>query len=345
MTYPLERIVSRDRPRQLPARTRATAGTPSNCLGASSGRARPAGNSVCEQLRIGPAGIHGFAGRVRRARLVRGGRDQLRPVVPEPKHNRGKPHQRAIARTPRIGRAGDRVTGLQIPVKRLAGRRPNVNTPPCAGIVAGVPPSDEAVHYVPTVENLGRRQTVGERQRHGRIVGPGPRCQREGTAAHHVDQPRLRIAGGKLERGANGITHRQTKEGAERPVPDALHRPGWVGRRSRPTPHHMGFLCRCFNGTGPAGIAHPTDRLVRAHAQLDQQSGGDGPGTTQTSPAMNHHVEARSESVTDGPARAPQAVSKTGPGGDPSGIGRGHHSMCRCSTALPRPRTDKRSNS
>ena len=91
--------------------------------------------------------------------------------------DRGKPHQRAIARTPRIGRAGDRVTGLQIPVKRLAGRRPNVKTPPCAGIVAVVPPSNEPVHHVPTVEGLGRRQAVGERQRQRRIVGPGPRCQ------------------------------------------------------------------------------------------------------------------------------------------------------------------------
>ena len=71
------------------------------------------------------------------------------------------------------------------------------------------------------------------------------------------------------------------------------------------TPQYMGFLGRCFNGTGPASIAHPADRRVRAHAQLDQQSGGDGPGTTQTPPAMNHHVEARSESVTDGPARVP----------------------------------------
>ena len=40
-----------------------------------------------------------------------------------------------------------------------------------------VPPSDEAVHHVPTVEGLGRRQAVGERQRQRRIVGPGPRCQ------------------------------------------------------------------------------------------------------------------------------------------------------------------------
>ena len=197
MTYPLERIVSRDRPRQLPARTRATAGHPVELSRGEQGRARPAGNSVCEQLRIGPAGIHGFAGRVRRARLFRGGRDQVRPVVPEPKRDRGKPHQRAIARTPRIGRAGDRVTGLQIPVKRLAGRLPNVNTPPSAGIVAGVPPSDEAVHHIPTVEGFGGRQAVGERHRHRRIVGPGPRCQLEGTATHHVDQPRLRIAGGK----------------------------------------------------------------------------------------------------------------------------------------------------
>ena len=69
---------------------------------------------------------------------------------------------------------------------------------------------------------LGRRQAVGERQRHRGIVGPGPRCQLEGTAAYHVDQPRLRIAGGKLERGANRVTHRQTKEGPERPVLAAL---------------------------------------------------------------------------------------------------------------------------
>ena len=89
----------------------------------------------------------------------------------------------------------------------------------------------------------------------------------------------------------------------------------------RHTPQHMGFLGRCFNGTGPAGIAHPADRRVRAHAQIDQQSGGDRPGTTQTAPALNHHVEARSESVTAGLARVPQAVSKTGPGGAPSGSG------------------------
>ena len=68
------------------------------------------------------------------------------------------------------------------------------------------------------------------------------------------------------------------------------------------------------------------------------------PARPQTAPALNHHVEARSESVTAGLARVPQAVSKTGSGGAPSGIGRCHHSMCRCSTAWPRPRTDKRSN-
>ena len=81
---------------------------------------------------------------------------------------------------------------------------------------------------------------------------------------------RGRIAGGKLERGANAVAHRQTQEGPERPVPDALRRPGWVGRRARHTTRHVGFLCRCFNGTEPTGIAHPADRRVRAHAQLDK---------------------------------------------------------------------------
>ena len=52
---------------------------------------------------------------------------------------------------------------------------------------------------------------------------------------------------------------------------------------------------------GPfVGVAHAADRIVRLHAQLHQQAGCDGPGASQTTPAVAQHVEAEPQPVPDG---------------------------------------------
>ena len=105
----------------------------------------------------------------------------------------------------------------------------------------------------------------------------------------------------ELERRTNGVTDRWAEEGSESPVPDVVggqRRDGWPSRR---TTRHMVCLLWCFNRPGP-GVTHLSDRVFRAHAKLDQQAGGNGPGAAKPAPAMYQHVEAQSQPVTDGSA-------------------------------------------
>ncbi len=118
------------------------------------------------------------------------------------------------------------------------------------------------------------RQAVGERQRHGRIVGPGAGRQTERAAADHVLQARLRIAGAEFERRAQRVANGQTEEGPERPVSDAVRVVRWNRRRLSRALRHVGFLPG-FDGPGP-NVAHATNRPVRARAQLHEQAGGNG---------------------------------------------------------------------
>ena len=129
--------------------------------------------------------------------------------------------------------------------------------------------------------------------------GPGAGRQLERAAADHVLQARLRVAAAELERGAHRVAHRQTQEGAERPVTDAVRVLRWNRRRPRRTVRHVVFLVPGFEGSGP-DLSHAANRFVRALAQLHQQPGGDGPGAPQTAAAVDEHVEAQAQPVPEG---------------------------------------------
>ena len=70
----------------------------------------------------------------------------------------------------------------------------------------------------------------------------------------------------------------------------------WCSCRTLP---HVGQLGVVLDGPF-VGVAHTADRIVRLHAQLHQQAGCDGPGTSQTTPAVEQHVEAEPQPVPDG---------------------------------------------
>ena len=264
-------------------------------------RARRPGDSLRQQLREGPAGVHRFLGAVGRPGLLGGGGDQAWPVLPEPEGDRGEPHQRAVARASRIGRTGERIAGPSIPVQCLAGGVPDVEAVPVARVVAIPPPLDEAVHQVPAVERLGGPQTVGEGQRHGRVVGPVAGRQLERAAARHVLQARLRIPGPEFERRSHRVAHRETEEGPEGSVPDAVRGLYWNRRRVSGALRHVGFLIG-FDGSWP-NVEHAAHRVVRARAQLNEQAGGDGSGASETATAVDEHVEAQPQPVPEGVPR------------------------------------------
>ena len=147
-------------------------------------------------------------------------------------------------------------------------------------------------------------EIVGLNAKIGRKVGSRlDPLQIERAAAYHIVHPLLRVAGPELERRADRIPHRETKEGADRAVPDAFFsRDGSSGRCPRAL-LHVAFLVARFEGVLRSGRSNASYRFVRTFAELNEQPRGDRTRAAQAAFAMDKHVESESQAVPDGRSR------------------------------------------
>ncbi len=136
-------------------------------------------------------------------------------VAPETVQHRGREaHDGAVAGVVGRRRAGEGVARATEGGQGALRRDADVEAGAGAGVGALAPPGDEAGHEVARVEAVPLDEALGQRQRHGRVVGPLPRLEVEGTAARHLGVVGLAVSGGELQGGAERVADGEAQEGA-----------------------------------------------------------------------------------------------------------------------------------
>lgn len=110
-------------------------------------------------------------------------------VVPEAESHRHEPHQRAIARSPWIGRTGEGLASVEVALKRIPSRDPDVEAVPGARVFSVPPSCHESVHQIVAVKVARRQRALRDGQRHCRVVSPATRLKLERPAAFDVNEP------------------------------------------------------------------------------------------------------------------------------------------------------------
>ena len=260
-----------------------------------------------QQFGIGDAGIDRFVCSMRDAALL--GRDRFEDIrlVPVAQGHWRQTHQAAIARAHRVAAACVSIAGLLEALQGLPGGDPDIEAGACARIGAFIHPRDEPLRTIAGIEGLMRKETVSERQRHGRVIRPLACFEIKRSAAHHVGQPRIAVARPELERGAYRIANRQPDQRADPTIADSLRIASRVLARRFGLRIDIVHLLVGFDRAGP-NPSHFAHRVGDLPAQFDQQPRSDRAGPAQPAHAVNYHVEPCPQPVEqpcpdDGPMR------------------------------------------
>src|SRR5947208_5167024 len=90
----------------------------------------------------------------------------------------------------------------------------DVEAPSGRAQVAVAPPADVAHELVDRVEAAPLDQALGEAERHGRVVGPGPGGEVERTAADELGDGAEGAGRAEFKGGTEGVAEGETQEGA-----------------------------------------------------------------------------------------------------------------------------------
>ena len=183
--------------------------------------------------------IQTFGRRMRHVRLRARERDRLRFLAPGRECDGRETHQAPVARRMRIG-ASDRSTRSEIARKSRTRGVANVETTPRDAVLAFTPPTHEAPGEIirfdgPSVGD----QTIGEAERHRRIIGPFAWFQAKRTAANQIGHVIISVALLELDRRSERVTDREADESAECAVASRIVLIGGCGAQGRLFAHEF----------------------------------------------------------------------------------------------------------